>query len=464
MIVSGFGALSYSLLFDRDHEPLRWKNDKVNIEERGNFSTYLKTIPAVDSTPPNWEKPHVSVYSVRSQKHLHNHLTLSDLSESGQAHAIDFLMKYPKTESWSDIQRAFMGNDNEINLPDPFQFNRVLISTITKGATWEPGDRMVWTRVFVQPINFTFKDYFVAATENETIKIANVEDSQVRNLSVHLGSASSTGTSPKIEGQVPDIAANSERSIKTIEDINTQYEKLGIDIMPEFLRIVREGERGSDVVGNTTLSISIVTDPATIRKLTPHDVPQAQKENLVLLVTNTHLESGASELDASNGASIVVSPLDALPHCPLRARVWMLYEWRQIVKGRKYYDEFRHDIKLIRDVDMTREVEIVNADDVSPTVWSIEVIPSNGNKHKLRARVPPNGVWRELVFRESGQAAALAHWIRTARVAKLQHLEFDYEKEASLFPCKKTSNDCDTRGEPDATQCSYQQMNAASSR
>ena len=57
----------------------------------------------------------------------------------------------------------------------PFRFDRVLVATVAKGAKWDLGDRMIWTRVFVQPINFSFAGYSVAATDNETVKLTSVE-------------------------------------------------------------------------------------------------------------------------------------------------------------------------------------------------------------------------------------------------------------------------------------------------
>ena len=70
---------------------------------------------------------------------------------------------------------------------DPFQFQRTLVATVTKGTDWSPGDRMEWTRVFALPINFVFAGYTVAATENETVRIASLEATRAQKVSADIG-------------------------------------------------------------------------------------------------------------------------------------------------------------------------------------------------------------------------------------------------------------------------------------
>ncbi|HEY2616733.1 MAG TPA: hypothetical protein VGI78_05290 [Acetobacteraceae bacterium] len=105
---------------------------------------------------------------------------------------------------------------------DPFKLERVLVSTVTRGAAWEPGDRMVSARIFVQPINFEFGDYAVGATQNATDKIASIEVSRSHKISADLSLAI-----PGVEGSKADFAPSNERSVKTTKDISSQYEKLG---------------------------------------------------------------------------------------------------------------------------------------------------------------------------------------------------------------------------------------------
>ncbi len=76
---------------------------------------------------------------------------------------------------------------------------------------------------------------------------------------------------PGIEAPKASVGAGGERSIKTTADVNAQYEKLGVDITPGFLRIIRESETGGDAIGNSTVALTAVTDAQTIWKQFPAD-------------------------------------------------------------------------------------------------------------------------------------------------------------------------------------------------
>ncbi len=129
--------------------------------------------------------------------------------------------------------------------------------------------------------------------------------------------------------------------MKSAEDINAQFEKLGIDIMPNFLRVIRESETGGDVRGNTLVSLSVVTDPSTILNQVPEVAKEDRKKPLgadvVLLVVDTNLDDGPSRTN-NEPESITVLPQVPLPHCPLLARVWMFYQKREIARGRESYE------------------------------------------------------------------------------------------------------------------------------
>jgi hypothetical protein len=399
----------------------------------------------------DWTKPQVAVYSVASVKPPHPHPTLRDLAERGQARAIDFMAhdSVPRAHAWSDLLNALNdGSEPGVGENDPFKFDRVLVATVAKGVNWNPGDRMMWTRVFVQPINFTFAGYTVAGTENETVKVTSMEATKTRTLSADLAL-----TVPGLEGPKASLNPSNERTIKTTSDINAQYEKLGIDIMPRFLRIIRESETGGDVVGNTMVSLSVVTDPLKIQNLrSPEEqhLTPIGKNDLVLLVRGIKLDE---VFDGNKDKpSIYVMPQAPIPHCPLKAKVWMLYEQRHIDAGRKYYDEAKQTVSFIRDEDKEQYVDIVGADDVSPAVWSLKICDDscdpNGNDPTLQAQVSPSGQPRDLVFTDYGQAVKLAHWLRfQQKGAILNKMQFSYPIEgkprASLVPYKNTKNECD---------------------
>jgi hypothetical protein len=464
----------------------RWNNETLTLSPPDPSFAHLLD-PAVTeggvpvaTAPINWAMPHVAVYSVPAVKSPRWRPTVRDLTDSGQAHAIELLAKDPAKESavWSALQ-ASMIDPKEFSAEDkdPLQFERVLVATVTKGTDWLPGDRMQWTRVLVAPINFSFAGYTVASTDSDTVKVQSIENTNTRKLSADIGL-----TIPGLDGPKTDVVPSSERTVKTTSDVNAQYERLGVDITPTFLRIIRESEAGGDVVGNTLISLSVTTDPSMIRFSDPLDrqpdssprkiiheaisnllrpvraIDPSKDDDVVLLVTGSVLEDGALGL-REDKASISVSPQRPVPHCPLMARVWMLYEERHINKGREFYDESKQEVSFLRYADEPRDVEVVSADDVSPAIWSIQILPPGApTDHKtllLGARVDDSSPYRELVFTDFRQASAVTRWARTHPGTTISHLTLNYaDQGGSLVPIRKTDNDC--KPQSSATREVYQ--------
>ena len=181
----------------------------------------------------------------------HSKPTLRDLTDAGQAAAI--LEKDPdaglKGVALADLRDALDDSHSKVGESDPFRFDRILIANVAKGVDWEPGDRMMWARVLIQPINFKFAAYSVADTDNETQKVSSVELTDSRKVS-----AGFTGAIPGGEGPKISLEPSRERDVKTNSEVSAQYEKLGIDITPDFLRIMRESGKESDLVGNTEVA------------------------------------------------------------------------------------------------------------------------------------------------------------------------------------------------------------------
>ena len=190
-------------------------------------------IKPIKPRPTDWLRHHVAVYSTPAP--LNQTTSLRDLGDNGQAEAIRFLEKDsgPKGGAWTALRAALQSNPRA-GERDPFRFDRILIANVAKGINWKPGDRMMWTRVLIEPINFSFAGYSVAATENETLNVASVERMNSRKFSTDL-----SATIPGMEGPKASLGSNGEHSLKTNSDVKAQYEKLGIDIMPNFLRIIR---------------------------------------------------------------------------------------------------------------------------------------------------------------------------------------------------------------------------------
>ncbi len=301
----------------------RWRKE-VAKQTTDQFTSLQASPPDAQSplppSRPDWGKTLVAVYSVPTIQPARPRPTLRDLADIGQAHAIDFLANASPTmpRSWRDLRQALVDpGEAAPGDRDPFVFDRTLVATVSKGVDWEPGDRMVWSRVLIQPINFLFAGYTVAATENETIKVTSIEATRSRKFSADLGLGLADTGGPKAS-----IGPTDEHVIKSDADIKTQFEKLGIDITPGFLRIIRESEKGGDVRGNTLVSLSVETDPVRILKRVPAEqiVREQKRPDVVLLVVDVNLEDGRGGPDSSP-PSLTVLPQAPLPHCPLRARV-----------------------------------------------------------------------------------------------------------------------------------------------
>jgi len=151
------------------------------------------------------------------------------------------------------------------------------------------------------------------------------------------------------------------------------------------------------------------------------------------VVVSAHLTDGQDLLKMEQ-ASLDARPQRILPHCPLLARVWTIYEERHILSGRGSYNEGDQKVSLIRNVtyppssggsglqpcdspDAAAErdgncepgvvIPIVPADDVSPAVWYIKTEDGAAIKAESGA-----GSARRLVFTDYTVASDVIHWIK----------------------------------------------------
>jgi hypothetical protein len=416
-----------------------------------------------------WEKPTVSVYSAPYAAPRAAPVTLKDLSADGQAHAIDFLLK-PSMQPEAARQKlmSLLGDDaGARDRGDPYRADRVLVATVDKGLNALPGDRLLWTRILVEPINFRFAGYTVAATDNKSIKLTSIESSTSTKLSIK----NSSGTDVPGLGK-PEVGQEVGKTQKATSDVNQQYENLGIDIRPTFLRIIRESAPGGDVAGNTTVQLSMLTDPSIVwceraeqakeGSCPPRPVSKVPRsesdetdssENLVLIVSSAHLADGEQE------PRIDVLPQSALPHCSLKANVSMLYEVRHITSGRENLIEGLQQVELKQDASASAQaVPIVPADDIAPAVWSIKVTdektrhPATDGALDLKARID-NGSARKLVFTDYLIASELTHWLKTQLAAgtgaqpRLNKMTFMVDANNTLTPFKHVADDCEPKRE-----------------
>jgi hypothetical protein len=232
------------------------------------------------------------------------------------------------------------------------------------------------------------------------------------------------------------------------------------------LRIIRESAPGGDVAGNTTVQLSILTDPSIIwcehakeENCPPRPVAKAlpaandetvSGEKLVLLISSVHLADGEQD------PRINMLPQSALPHCALKASVRMLYEMRNIKSGRSNLLEGLQQVELLQEESDAQAVDIVPADDISPAVWSIKVTdpkakqPITDDASDLSAQIDRASA-RKLVFTDYLTASELVHWLKTQMAAgtgsepRLRKMTFHVNSGQTLTPFKHVRDDCESR-------------------
>jgi hypothetical protein len=107
-----------------DPAELRWQ--KVVFKEEKRFSELLNhgsQPPYLENYVPNWREPTVSVYSAPSAKPVAAPLTFKDLSDGGQAHAIDFVAKAhgAADTAWRQLAKTVSDSDSNTERRDPYR-------------------------------------------------------------------------------------------------------------------------------------------------------------------------------------------------------------------------------------------------------------------------------------------------------------------------------------------------------
>ena len=443
----GFGVRAY---MDSRLQPEteRWLGDEAEVHA----STEFKAMLAKDKEKGrDWSKTSVSVYPAPNPRPDTTPISLKDLSDRAQAQAVDFVVAHPaETEAtWLQLTKTLTGVTPGIERKDPYRVERRLVATVARGLGTLPGDRLLWTRIFVQPINFRFAGYTVAATDNKAVRVASVENTQNSKLTLDV--------MPSLPGLSKQSGSQAvEQTHKATADVNEQYQNLGIDINPNFLRIFRESGIGTDIAGNTSIDLSIVTDPALILSTEPGAPNEKDPDDdPVLVVASVHLTDGVKLLEEKE-AKVTILPQNQLRHCALKAKVWMLTETRHIVRGRSHLQEGRHEVNLEQEFyEPPKPVTIVYADDISPAVWSIQAKPQGlgagsaaTNKPTYVTAKTEHGLNRKLVFTDYTTASELTHWLKAKQRPtgspsgiRLNELIFDVGPDETLIPTKETKDE-----------------------
>lgn len=357
----------------------------------------------------DWGEPQVAVYAFATPAKAAAAApsSIKDLSDHGQA-ALVQAMARPGTAG-NLLQKVMTGSNagtgsasGATPTTEPNRFDRTLVATVTKGLSARPGDRLMWTWLLVKPINFRFTGYTVLATETGTLDIEHIEHVTSTSLQGTLSATVPAGAAtvnPSVTGSVTNQGTSSA-------EINQQYVKSGVDIVPGFLRIYRESERNLDVAGNTLISLSVVTDSDKY-----HDPATPV---LVLRASNPSLSKNGRPLPPSE-ASLDIELVKSPPHCPLLAQVRLVYQLRRITGNERSYLEGAQRVSIEQHATpWTRATEIVSADDVQPALW--QIFDNRRIPVEVRTR---NREVLPLALSDYETARDVANWMTVTRAAAI---------------------------------------------
>ncbi|MFW2851476.1 hypothetical protein ACM61V_06065 [Sphingomonas sp. TX0543] len=351
-------------------ENYRWSEDS-SPKFAGNLS------PPDGSSFGSWSDPSVSVYSFASPATPTPDASLRDLSDRGQAALI--LAMTASGAKPDDIRDALAKPLKAKTAPTETPvvtegvFKRTLVANVTKGWNARPGDRLVWTWVYVKPLNFAFEGYTIVATDNQVLNIENVTNATTASLTGQLGrttsgTTGSTTTAPPVVSTLSNVLGGSAgvsgsvgNTYTTTAAINQQYVKLGADIVPGELRIYRESERNLDVAGNTLIALSLRMDPNNYQ-----DADFVQ----TLRVTGLNVLDDKRAFRSADETVIDVSVNKAPPRCELKAEVTLFYQFRRAKDGRSYV-EGQQDAEYYSAQTTTKAVTVVPAGDITKPSWRI---------------------------------------------------------------------------------------------
>lgn len=350
------------------------------------YSPVIDRLPA----PPvgsefEWRKPSVAFYSFPTPAPGTTPASLKDLSDQGQAALIEAMTATgAKPEDIRDVLSrpiAQRSAQPEATAAVEGSYKQTLVATVSRGWDAGPADRLVRTWIDVIPLNFVFDGYTVIATDNQLLNIAQITNTSSASLQGQLGrttsdTAATTTAAPPLTSVLTDvlgtsagITGNLSNQRVTNATINQQYMKLGADILPTELRILRESERNLDISGNTLIALTMRIDPRRWRRdLPPSPVVLEERSQRV---TKLKLASDTGVLQAPGDITLEVTLQKSPPSCPLIADVHLYYELRQVTANASTYVEGKQRADYKRGVFKKERVELIPATTVRRPSWRI---------------------------------------------------------------------------------------------
>lgn len=332
--------------------------------------------PPVGSVFTTWDSPAVSVYSFVTPSPSAPNTGLRDLSDRGQAALIMAMTRAGADpgsirESLLQAPRAKV-DATEDAVTTEGTYKRTLVANVTKGWNAVPGERLVWTWIDVQPLNFTFDGYTIVATDNQLLNIEQITNATAASVNAALGktgsdtSVTNTAGSPitkvltDVAGSTAGVGGTLSNTYTTTASINQQYVKLGADIVPDELRIFRESERNLDVAGNTLIALTMKLDPS---RWTTGGVD-------ALRVAKQDMAKPDGSLNDPSEVTFDVMQNKAPPRCALQAIVTLHYQARRPTNGRSYV-EGEQTVAYRRSSTQPIVVDIIPADDIRKRTWRV---------------------------------------------------------------------------------------------
>ncbi|RYD27608.1 MAG: hypothetical protein EOP89_04385 [Lysobacteraceae bacterium] len=352
----------------------------------------------VPASTTDAEPPTVAVYSFATPQEGRSVMRLRDLTGEGQAAYIAQMSGAGDAATLRKRLAAPIDGEHGVGPTIRPGLDRTLVVSVQKPASAGVGDRLMRTVVTITPVDrsFEFAGYTIAATDNKVQDIAKLSTTSDASLDVSLA--------PPIKalGDV-GISGKASRSHTTSADIVQQYEKLNIDIDPKTMTIIRESERGLDVVGNTIVNLTIVPRPPENGNILP----------LVFLAASQDLVQNGV-LRTAKAASIDLKPMSPPVKCAVRASVTMRYLMRRVESGAEYYTEGKQTVSLVQGDTKPVGHILVREEETQLPLWGIVTADGQGliASTGLGASAP-------LVFDNYSSAQEFAAWLDRTRTATI---------------------------------------------
>jgi hypothetical protein len=263
---------------------------------------------------------------------------------------------------------------------------RVIALDVSPGG-YSAGDRLVWTRVTLLPIDFRFSDFALAKTDYQTIDLETITSTSKESASLTI--------SPKIGSPVEAAEAvlSAERSDQTVYANRERIRDLSVGFDPHRIVVTRDGGPGTDLAGITLLKVSAR--------------PETKKESDIATLVSAYKVVDDTGTDLAPAAASMALSLDRIwrPR-PLFVCARLDYVRREVLKGAEFYDEGHHRVQ-------EKEGHSIGLYQLAPeadleTAQYLIVDSGTGSAVEIDAAATGS---RPFAFSNLGEATAFSRWL-----------------------------------------------------